>query len=205
MGSDNSVHAVLGLGNPGPEYRLSRHNLGFLIIDRLAERHGLRLRADGPHLRSARWRFGGGGNQVWLAQPMTYMNSSGRGARHLCSARRLDAAELLVIVDDVDLPFGGMRIRESGGAGTHNGMRSLLREIGDGFPRLRVGIGPALPSEDLAEWVLGEFEPAERDRLPEILDAAADCVEATVRSGLRIAMNRFNRREPSPEGGRQKS
>ena len=200
MAADPSVHAVLGLGNPGPEYGLSRHNLGFLVVERLAVRHGLRLRTDGP-LRSCRWRFGGGGRWVWLARPITHMNCSGRGAARLRDGHGVEASEILVVVDDLDLPFGQLRLRERGGAGTHNGMRSLVEVLGEEFPRLRTGIGPSPEGVDLADWVLAEFLPAERVLLEPILDAAADCVEAAVRDGVRAAMNRFNRRGTAGEAG----
>lgn len=179
------------MGNPGPEYRTSRHNLGFMAIDRLAQRWGLRLRQEAPALVLGRWR--GAGGEVLMARPTTFMNESGRGALQLRDRHGVEPRELLVVVDDLDLPFGRLRLKASGGAGTHNGMRSLVRALGsDEFPRLRLGIGPAREGEDLADWVLADFEREELALLGPILDAAADCLESTVSDGIARAMNRFN-------------
>ena len=199
MGAEPSIRAVLGLGNPGPGYRLTRHNLGFLVVERLTERHGLRLCADGARLRSCRWRYGGGGRRIWLATPNTFMNLSGRGAGCLRGEHGVEPAEILVLVDDLDLPFGLLRLRERGGAGTHNGMRSLVEEMGEAFPRLRIGIGPPPEHADLADWVLGEFPPEDRDRLGTVMEGAAACVETAIRRGVRTAMNQFNGPGPAAE------
>lgn len=192
MVAEAAVRAILGLGNPGPEYEHTRHNIGFLVVDRLRDRHGLRLADEGSHLQACRWRYGGGGRRVWLARPLTYMNRSGRAAARLRGQAGIEPGEFLVIVDDLDLPFGQLRIRERGGAGTHNGMRSLVEALGEGFPRLRVGIGPAPENVDLADWVLAPFPADEAGRLGAVLDAAADCVELAVRRGTRAAMNHYN-------------
>ena len=187
-----AVQAVLGLGNPGPEYHMTRHNMGFLLVERLAHRHRLRLDPEGRRLEACRWRYGGGGRRTWVARPQTYMNRSGQGAAWLRIEKGLEPEGILVIVDDLDLPFGQLRLRERGGAGTHNGMRSLLEALGEGFPRLRIGIGPVPERVDVADWVLSEFTADERTRLGPVLDTAADCVEVAVREGRRAAMNRFN-------------
>lgn len=191
-GSPIPVRAVLGLGNPGPEYRRSRHNLGFMVLDQLARRHGLRFRAEPPALALCRWRRIGEG--TLLAKPTAFMNHSGRGAAQLRDRHGLEPAGILVVVDDLDLPFGRLRVRARGGAGTHNGLRSLVASLGGGeFPRLRMGIGPAPPKDhDLADWVLGDFDPPEWGALPAFLEAGADCVEAVLRDGVPAAMNRFN-------------
>jgi PTH1 family peptidyl-tRNA hydrolase len=186
------VGAVLGLGNPGAAHRRNRHNLGFMVLDRLAERHGLRFRAERPALELCRWRVAGG--PVWLGKPTTFMNLSGRGAVQLRDRHGVEAARILVVVDDLDLPLGRLRLRAGGGPGTHNGLRSLVASLGGGeFPRLRLGVGPAPGGErDLADWVLADFEPPERERLGQVLELAADCVEGSLRDGLAAAMNRFN-------------
>jgi PTH1 family peptidyl-tRNA hydrolase len=164
-----------------------------MAIDRLAQRCGLRLRSEAPALVLGRWRRSGG--DVLLAKPATFMNDSGRAAAQLRDRHGVEPEALLVVVDDLDLPFGRLRLKASGGPGTHNGMRSLVRMLGsDQFPRLRVGIGPANEAEDLADWVLADFEPPELAQLATLLDAAANCLESTLVDGVAGAMNRFNAR-----------
>ena len=182
----------MGLGNPGRDYSGSRHNLGFLALDRLAARGRVPFRREGP-MELGRWRPAGGMQEVLLAKPLTYMNCSGAAAEFLAREHEIAPGELLVVVDDLDLPFGRLRLRARGGAGTHNGMRSVLAALGDeGFPRLRLGVGPAPAGVDLSEWVLGDFSAEEREALPDLLDRAAGCLEEAVRNGVRAAMNVYN-------------
>ena len=188
----HSLRALMALGNPGGHYLRSRHNLGFLALDRLAERERVSFRRDGP-VELGRWRPSGLGAEILLAKPLTYMNRSGIGAHHLCRMHEIAVPELLVVVDDLDLPFGKLRLRARGGAGTHNGMRSVLSALGDeGFPRLRLGVGPAPPEADLSEWVLEDFPSEQQQALPAVLDRAAECLVVAVRSGVRVAMNDYN-------------
>jgi PTH1 family peptidyl-tRNA hydrolase len=187
-----ALRAVLALGNPGEEYHRSRHNLGFLVMERLARRDRVRFRREGP-VELGRWSPPGTGREVLLARPLTFMNRSGAGALHLGQRHQVEGREMLVVLDDLDLPFGRLRLRSRGGAGTHNGLRSILEALGDEeFPRLRVGIGPAPEGEELSDWVLDEFPPEQLEALPEFLDRAADCVATAVREGVRLAMNRYN-------------
>ena len=189
----DAIRAVLGLGNPGADYSRSRHNLGFMVVHRLAERARLRFRKEDPTLEACTGRPGRGAPDVVLARPLTFMNRSGRAASQLESRHGVRPEELLVVLDDLDLPFGRLRLRTRGGAGTHNGLRSVLDALGEeGLPRLRMGIGSADPSSDLADWVLDDFRDPEMKQLPEFLDQAADCVEMVIRYGLQAAMNRFN-------------
>ncbi len=182
----------MALGNPGGQYLRSRHNLGFLVLDRLAERERVSFQREGP-VELGRWRPSGLGAEILLAKPLTYMNRSGTGAHHLCRMHEVALPELLVVVDDLDLPFGKLRLRARGGAGTHNGMRSVLSALGDeGFPRLRLGVGPAPPEADLSKWVLEDFSIEQQQALPAVLDRAAECLVVAVRSGVRIAMNDYN-------------
>ena len=199
MAGPPGVRAVLGLGNPGSGYRRSRHNLGFMVLERLAERHGLRFRGAGAALRLCSWRPGRSVPTVLLAKPTTYMNRSGRGAALLRDDHSIRSTEMLVVLDDIDLPFAKLRVRTRGGPGTHNGMRSVLAAVGDEeVPRLRLGIGPAPPEEDLADLVLADFDPQAQVGLSPFVDEAADCVEEIVRSGVQAAMNRYN---PAPPAG----
>lgn len=181
----------MALGNPGGQYARSRHNLGFLALGRLAG-PSFSFRRRGP-VELGRWRPQGLDRDVLLARPLTYMNRSGLGAQYLCDQEHLAVPELLVVVDDLDLPFGTLRLRARGGAGTHNGMRSVLSALGDnGFPRLRLGVGPAPLETDLSEWVLEDFSAQEQKALPAVLDRAAECLVAAVRDGVQAAMNDYN-------------
>jgi PTH1 family peptidyl-tRNA hydrolase len=182
----------MALGNPGGQYLRSRHNLGFLALDHLAGRERISFRREGP-VELGQWSPAGLRAEVLLVKPLAYMNRSGAGADHLRRRHDIAVPELLVVLDDLDLPFGKLRLRARGGAGTHNGLRSVLSALGDeGFPRLRLGVGPAPQEADLSEWVLEDFSSEEQQALPGVLDRAAECLVAAVRSGVRAAMNDHN-------------
>jgi peptidyl-tRNA hydrolase, PTH1 family len=185
---------IVGLGNPGPEYARTRHNIGWHVVERLAERH--RLAFDRVQLK-ARVALGTiVGRRVILAKPLTYMNLSGQAVAPLMRFYKVPLDGLLVVYDELDLPFGALRMRPSGGAGGHNGMRSLLASLGsDGFARVRVGVGRPPPRWDPADYLLTQFTKDEEAELPGIVDQAADACEAWLNDGLITAMNRFNRRE----------
>ncbi len=187
------MQLLVGLGNPGAQYLQTRHNIGFLAVERLAERHGLRFGTRRAHAELAEGVIGG--QRVVLAKPQTYMNLSGRSVVGLKNWYKIDlAAGLLVIYDDLDLPFGKLRLRSQGSAGTHNGMRSIVNLTGStAFPRLRIGIDKPPPQWDTAAYVLGKFTCAEQEALPAILEQACDAMEAVVQEGIEAAMNRFNR------------
>lgn len=183
------MRCVIGLGNPGAEYAETRHNLGFRVVAVLAERHKVRLRGRDYA------RFGQGrveGEPVVLAQPLTFMNDSGHAARRLVQRFRLTPADLLVVYDDLDLELGRMRLRPSGSPGTHNGARSVAQEVGQGFPRLRLGIGPLPPRVDPVKFVLAPFPEAEQPLVAEMVTRAAEAVEFLLERGLEAAMNRYN-------------
>jgi PTH1 family peptidyl-tRNA hydrolase len=183
---------IVGLGNPGERYARTRHNIGFRSVDTLAERHGLTFRPQRANSQLAEGNIYG--QRVVLAKPQTYMNLSGQAVVALCNWYKIDPArELLVIYDDLDLPFAKLRIRERGSAGTHNGMRSIVAQLGTTeFPRLRVGIGQPPGKMDAADYVLGRFTPDEEAALPDLLGRIADAVEVILREGLTTAMNRYN-------------
>ncbi len=189
---------VVGLGNPGEEYAKTRHNLGFQVVNLLARRHGLEWSDKRAKARLAAGQIGG--QRVVLAKPFTYMNDSGQAVAGLRQWYKLDpASELLVIYDELDLPFGALRLRMRGSAGTHNGMRSIVRLLGtEEFPRLRIGIGAGPPGRDAARYVLSRFTPEEEQALPGILERAADAVELVAREGFVAAMNRVNAPAPKP-------
>ncbi len=183
---------IVGLGNPGEKYARTRHNIGFDGLDALAKRHGLEFRGKRANSLIAEGSIGG--QRVALAKPQTFMNLSGQAVTALRSWYKLDAAkELLVVYDDMDLPFGKLRLRERGSAGTHNGMRSIVGQLGGSeFPRLRVGIDQAPGKLDAAAYVLSRFSKAEEAELPFLLDTLSDAVELVVREGLPAAMNKYN-------------
>ncbi|MEP0773264.1 MAG: aminoacyl-tRNA hydrolase [Acidobacteriota bacterium] len=194
--------AIIGLGNPGVEYANSRHNIGFRVVDALAGRWRV---VAWQHRYSSLLGRRGGARPLWLVKPQTYMNLSGSAVTAFCRAVGLEPGELLVVVDDVDLPLGSLRLRARGGAGTHNGLRSVVEGIGEGFPRLRLGVRGETPWRDLAQYVLAPFEPAEVETVETMVARACECVEAVLHQGLARAATTFNasaapRREP-PEAG----
>jgi peptidyl-tRNA hydrolase, PTH1 family len=184
------VKIVVGLGNPGEQYARTRHNVGWMVVDRLADRAGWSGRGrtrDASAVVGGRFR----GLDVTFVKPLTYMNVSGVAVRKVLARERAPLADLLVVTDDFSLPFGKMRFRESGSAGGHNGLTSIIEEMGtEKFNRLRIGIGD--PSRGAVDHVLGRFERSEQERLDELLDAAADAVELWAREGVSKAANRFN-------------
>jgi PTH1 family peptidyl-tRNA hydrolase len=184
---------VIGLGNPGEAYAETRHNVGFRVAARLAQRARLGFDTKAAASRIAEGSLGG--VRLAIARPQTFVNESGVAVRKLLDRYALDPEDLLVVCDDVDLPLGRLRLRPSGGPGTHNGMRSIVAELGEGFPRLRCGVAPAdLAAEvgDLAEFVLSPFASDEREAAEAMIHRAAEAVEVALRDGLPRAMERFN-------------
>jgi len=185
------MQILLGLGNPGPEYAGHRHNVGFWCADHLASRVGVRLRRSGDA-----WAAVGqlAGTPVVVAKPRTYMNRSGRAARQLLALHAGKTTDLLVIHDDVDLALGSLRIKQGGGHGGHNGLRSIIQEIGaNDFFRIRLGVGrPEDQNEDLADWVLSDFREEERSVALALAERAADAVETVLNAGVAAAMNLHN-------------
>ncbi|MGH7545199.1 MAG: aminoacyl-tRNA hydrolase, partial [Gemmatimonadota bacterium] len=187
-----SMKVVLGLGNPGPEYADTRHNVGWWLLDHLASRWKAKRFERGRSLESASARVGG--EEVRLVKPLTYMNRSGLVARAL--AGEVDVGrDLLVLVDDAALPPSSARMRAQGSAGGHNGLLSIEGALGTAaYPRLRIGVGGPPPGVELAEWVLSPFDAAEdEERVLAILPRLADGVEVWVREGVERAMNVTNR------------
>jgi peptidyl-tRNA hydrolase, PTH1 family len=184
------VKLVIGLGNPGKQYAGTRHNIGWMVLDRIADRAGRSGRGrqrDASESLQIRYQ----GLDLVLAKPLTYMNDSGIAVRKLLARERVPLVELLVVVDDFALPFGKLRFREGGSHGGHNGLRSIIDELGsEKFSRLRVGIGE--PGRGAIDHVLSTFAADEQARLPIVIDAAADAVEAWAREGTSKAANRFN-------------
>jgi len=186
---------IVGLGNPGFEYAWTPHNLGFLVIDLVAERAGIRV--ERPEAKSYVGKGRIGQQEVALAKPQTYMNLSGMAVRELAERYEVAAAQILVVVDEVALPWGSLRIRERGSAGGHNGLKSMIGALGtDEFVRVRLGIQPDHPVGDLSAYVLHRMRKAELEAAAELVERAANAVECAVTEGVRRAMNQFNRRPP---------
>ncbi len=189
---------IVGLGNPGMEYAWTPHNLGFLAVDRLAELVGVRVaRPEGKALLGLGTLAG---LPVALAKPQTFMNASGLAVRELLARLELTPAQLIVLVDDVALPWGMLRIRTSGTAGGHNGLASIIGALGSGdFIRVRMGIGPDHPVADLAAYVLRPMRKAEQEQAAAAVEAAAEAVRVILTEGIGRAMARFNRRVGPPQ------
>jgi PTH1 family peptidyl-tRNA hydrolase len=187
------MRLIVGLGNPGPEYQWTPHNLGFLAVDEVANRAAIRVeRPEGQAL------LGKGkiaGEEVLLAKPHTYMNLSGSSVRALMSKYELGPESLLVLYDERDLPWGMIRIGERGSPGTHNGAKSVTSGVGtQQFARLRLGCGPDHPVGDLAEYVLRPMKKGQLEEAAEMISEAADAVEMILKEGIAAAMNKYNRR-----------
>lgn len=190
------MYLIVGLGNPGKKYENTRHNMGFMVVDRLSEKTGTAV--DRLKFRALTGECVIGGHKVMLMKPQTFMNLSGDAVREAARYYKLAPSHIIVIYDDIDIPLGNLRLRKSGSAGTHNGMRSIVSLLGtDQFPRVRVGIGGT--SGDLVNHVIGRISSGERKILDETVNNAADAVECFVNDGIDMAMNRFNTRKHKDE------
>ena len=183
---------IVGLGNPGRDYRDTRHNAGFMVADEIARRHNLTWAMAPSQLPDAFVAKVFGAQQVLLAKPLTYMNRSGEVVAPLLRYYDVDRADLLIVVDDIDLPFGRLRARAYGSAGTHNGLRSVVEHIGTEFSRLRVGVGRGDARRDLADHVTAKFEPAEREQLESVITRATDAAEMFAAESIIKVMNTYN-------------
>jgi PTH1 family peptidyl-tRNA hydrolase len=187
------MRLIVGLGNPGPEYEWTPHNLGFLAIDELAHRAGIRVTR--PEAKSHVGRGELAGQEVILAKPQTMMNLSGVAVRMLLDRYECDPSQMIVISDEVALPWGVLRIRERGSAGGHNGLKSVIGAIGtDEFTRVRLGVGPEKVWGDLADYVLCPMGRAEREIAAQLVEDGSKAVETILKEGVGKAMSQFNRR-----------
>lgn len=191
--------AVVGLGNPGRRYSETRHNAGFIFVKRVAKEWKVRLKKRRFSSRVGEVERKDG--KIILALPQTYMNNSGTAVRQILEGRSIQRGKLVVVYDDLDIPLGEIRIRKSGGPGTHKGMGSVIREIGTTeFPRMRLGIGPLPPDEDAVDYVLSSFGKEEYGFLEESLKSAGKALEMILAGNVEEAMNTFNRREQAAKG-----
>jgi len=191
------VKLIVGLGNPGREYRWARHNLGFLLLDELSREHQIPLGRRG--LKSVYGRGRIARAEVILAKPQTYMNLSGDAVGSLAHFYKIPPDKVLVIFDELDLPLGTIRLREKGGAGGHNGMKSIINHLGQEFPRLRLGIGRPPGKMPPAAYVLQDFGPDDLPLVAEMLNEAVRAVETFIQEGINLAMTRHNTQRKQEE------
>ncbi|MBK5260720.1 MAG: aminoacyl-tRNA hydrolase [Thermoanaerobaculia bacterium] len=189
---------IVGLGNPGPDYERTRHNIGWQVVDAFAAKFRIALDTHEKNAMTGRGRVAGGA--VMVAKPLTFMNLSGDAVKLLINGYLESPAEMIVVYDDVDLPIGKLRIRPNGSSGTHNGMRSIVEVLGtEDFPRLRVGVrGERFGENPLRDYVLDDFDPDEQEPVAESVTRAIDALTLFVRDDLKRAMNQFNR-DPTPD------
>ena len=192
-----SITLVAGLGNPGPDYEKTRHNVGFVVLRALAEKLGVTWKLQ-PSFEAftARAEIGPGRSLI-LALPQTYMNESGRAVRKLAAYYKVPVDQTVVLYDDLNIDLGLVKVSVTGSAGGHNGVASLLEHLGDGFQRFRVGIGPKQPSQmDLKDFVLGKFTPAQQSLVETNLPHYVSGLTLLLQEGVARAMNTLNRRDP---------
>jgi len=187
------VKLIVGLGNPGPKYAGTRHNVGFVVIDEAARRASATFATAPTDALMARVRS----RDLLLAKPMTFMNDSGQAIGELLRYFKIDVADLLVVVDEVQLPLGKLRARARGSAGGHNGLKSVIQHVGDEFARLRLGVGRGDARRDLADHVLAKFEKDEAADVERMIERATDASEMFVTAGIAAVMNQFNGGDPA--------
>ncbi|MCI0398290.1 MAG: aminoacyl-tRNA hydrolase [Chloroflexi bacterium] len=189
--ADSNRCLIVGLGNPGRTHRANRHNIGFMVVDALAEKHGIAVGRVQHKALIGDGRIAG--RPVILAKPQTFMNLSGEAVGPLANYYKVPLANLLVIYDEIDLPFGALRLREKGSSGGHNGMRSIINRLGQDFPRLRLGIGRPPGRMPPAAYVLQDFAKEELPLAGELIDQAIQAIETFLVEGIDRAMTRHNR------------
>jgi PTH1 family peptidyl-tRNA hydrolase len=195
------MKAVVGLGNPGSKYSGTRHNIGFAVLDELARRAGVTFDASPVNALMARWRD----RDAVLVKPITFMNASGEAVGALLRYFRIVPSDVLIVVDEVQLPLARLRARTGGSAGGHNGLKSIAAHLGENYPRLRIGVGRGDARRDLVDHVLARFEADEMAEVERMTTRAADASEMFITSGIEAVMNGFNgdpQRTNGPEAGR---
>ena len=196
------MKAIFGLGNPGPRYKGTRHNVGFDVLDELARRAAVAFESAPAEALVAKIRMRAAdadpiGEPVLLGKPLTYMNLSGQAIGELVRYFKIDPVDVLVIVDEAQLPLGKLRARARGSAGGHNGLKSVIAHIGESFGRLRLGVGRGSEQRDLADHVLAKFDKAEGAEVERMIARAADAAELFVASGIAAVMNKYNGGDPA--------
>jgi len=189
------VKAIVGLGNPGAQYKGTRHNVGFAVLDELARRASVEFESAPADALMARWRRTD--EPVLLVKPLTYMNLSGQAVGELSRYFKIEPVDLLIVVDEVQLPLGKLRARARGSAGGHNGLKSVIAHLGDNYGRLRLGVGRGDSRRDLADHVLARFDKDEAAEAERMIARAADAAETFITSGIAAVMNQFNGGDPA--------
>jgi peptidyl-tRNA hydrolase, PTH1 family len=189
------LKAIVGLGNPGSQYKGTRHNVGFDVVDQLARRASIAFESAPAEALIAKWRAAEG--PILLVKPLTFMNLSGQAVGELTRYFKIEIADVIVIVDEVHLPLGKLRARKRGSAGGHNGLKSIIAHLGDEFPRLRLGVGRGGDQRNLADHVLARFEKSETAEVERMTTRAADAAEMFITSGIEAVMNAFNGGDPA--------
>jgi PTH1 family peptidyl-tRNA hydrolase len=188
------LKAIVGLGNPGASYRGTRHNVGFAVLDELAKRASLDFESAPAEALMAKWRRPD--ESIILVKPLTFMNLSGQAVGELARYFKIEPADVLIVVDEVQLPLGKLRARARGSAGGHNGLKSVIAHLGDEFGRLRLGVGRGDARRDLADHVLARFDKDEAVDADRMITRAADAAETFITSGIAAVMNQFNGGDP---------
>lgn len=184
---------IVGLGNPGSRYAQTRHNVGWMALDAFAQKHSVALNREGHHGVWGQTYWGDAREKVVLLKPLTFMNHSGRSVAAAARFYKIPLKDILIVYDDMDLPPGRLRLREKGSAGGHNGMKSIIQELGgQEFPRLRIGIGRPAPLWSVTDWVLAPFGEDDAAEVAAVLPRAVEAIEAFLDEGIRIAMTRHN-------------
>ena len=186
---------IVGLGNPGAQYKGTRHNIGFAVIDEIARRAAVGFESAPAEAVIAKWRRPEGG--ALLAKPLTFMNLSGQAVGEIARYFKVDVPDVLIVVDEAQLPLGRLRARARGSAGGHNGLKSVIAHLGDDFSRLRIGVGRGEQQRDLADHVLSRFEKEEAAEVERMTTRAADAAEMFITSGIEAVMNAFNGGDPA--------
>jgi peptidyl-tRNA hydrolase, PTH1 family len=189
------VKLIVGLGNPGAQYKGTRHNVGFAVIDEIARRASAGFESAPAEAVIAKWRRPDG--TALLAKPLTFMNLSGQAVGEIARYFKIEIADLLIVVDEAQLPLGKLRARARGSAGGHNGLKSVIAHLGDEFARLRIGVGRGEQERDLADHVLSRFEKQETAEVERMTARAADAAEMFITSGIEAVMNAFNGGDPA--------
>jgi PTH1 family peptidyl-tRNA hydrolase len=187
------VKLIAGLGNPGAKYRGTRHNVGFEVLDTLARRASIEFESAPAEAVMARWRV----RDTLLVKPLTFMNLSGQAVGELLRYFKIDVGDVLVVVDEVQLPLGKLRARALGSAGGHNGLKSVIAHLGEDFARLRLGVGRGDRERDLADHVLSRFDADETAEVERMIARAADASETFITSGIAAVMNQYNGGDPA--------
>ncbi|MGP9781594.1 aminoacyl-tRNA hydrolase [Arthrobacter sp. MYb229] len=189
----NDTWLVAGLGNPGPGYAGNRHNIGHMVLDELAQRSGSKFKTHSSRAQIIQGRLGIGGPRIVLAKPLTYMNLSGGPVANLAKFFGIGIEKLIVVHDEIDIPFDTVKLKRGGGEGGHNGLRDISKAMGSkDYLRVRAGVGRPAGRMDTADWVLQDFSKTEKQALPFLIDNSADAVELLMSSGLEAAQEKFH-------------